>query len=175
MLKKKVEEALNQQLNREFYSAYLYLSMSAYFDSIDLPGFAHYMKVQYQEESAHAIRIFNYLINVGGKIQLKTIEEPKNIWKDVIEVFEETHKHECYITDSINSVLAIAHKEHDYATINMLQWFIGEQVEEEATVLKILNQLRMVEGKGPGLFMLDREMAQRISNVNLENPEQQTN
>ena len=83
MLKKKVEDALNEQLNREFYSSYLYLSMSAYFDSIDLPGFAHYMKVQYQEESAHAIRIFNYLINVGGKIQLKTIEQPKNIWKDV--------------------------------------------------------------------------------------------
>ena len=174
MLKKRVEEVLNEQLNREFYSAYLYLSMSAYFDSIDLEGFAHYMKVQYQEEMAHAIRIFNYVSNVGGRVTLKAVEQPKGTWKDVIEVFEETHKHECFITNSINEVLTVAHEEHDYATINMLQWFIGEQVEEEATVLKILNQLRMIEGKGPGLFMLDREMGQRISNVNLENPEQTT-
>lgn len=171
MLKKRVEEILNEQLNREFYSAYLYLSMSAYFDSTDLPGFAHHMKVQYQEEMAHAIRIFNYLSNVGGRVELKAIAQPKNVWNGIIEVFEETHKHECFITDSINNVLAVAHEEHDYATINMLQWFIGEQVEEEATVLKILNQLRMIEGKGSGLFMLDREMGQRVSNVNLENPE----
>ena len=171
MLKKRVEEILNEQLNREFYSAYLYLSMSAYFDSVDLEGFAHYMKVQYQEEMAHAIRIFNYVSNVGGRVTLKAVEQPKGTWKDVIEVFEETHKHECFITNSINEVLTVAHEEHDYATINMLQWFIGEQVEEEATVLKILNQLRMIEGKGPGLFMLDREMGQRVSNVNLENPE----
>lgn len=175
MLKKRVETVLNEQLNREFYSAYLYLSMSAYFDSIDLPGFAHYMKVQYLEESAHAIRIFNYLINVGGRVELKTIEQPNHRWENIIDVFEDTYKHECYITESINSVLTVTHEEHDYATINMLQWFIGEQVEEEATVQKILNQLRMVEGKGPGLFMLDREMALRVTNVNLENPEQQTN
>lgn len=175
MLKKRMEETLNEQLNREFYSAYLYLSMSAYFDSIDLPGFAHYMKVQYQEEMAHAIRIFNYLSNVGGRVELKAITQPKNNWENVIEVFEETHKHEIYITDSINNVLSVAHEEHDYATINMLQWFISEQVEEEATILKILNQLRMVEGKGSGLFMLDREMGQRVTNVNLENPEQTTN
>ena len=162
MLKKKVEEALNEQLNREFYSAYLYLSMSAYFDSIDLPGFAHYMKVQYQEESAHAIRIFNYLINVGAKIQLKTIEQPKNIWKDVIEVFEETHKHECYITDSINSVLATAHKEHDYATINMLQWFIGEQVEEEASASQLITKIKLVKDNPSALYLFDQELGQRV-------------
>lgn len=173
MLKKRVEDVLNEQLNREFYSAYLYLSMSAYFDSIDLPGFGHYMKIQYLEETAHAGRIFNYLVSISGKIELKTIEQPKGKWDSIIQVFEETHKHECYITDSINSVLAVAHEEHDYATINMLQWFIGEQVEEEANVLKILNQLRMIDGKGAGLFMLDREMGLRVLTINLQNPEQQ--
>jgi ferritin len=173
MLNKKVEAALNEQLNKEFYSAYLYLSMSAYFDSIDLPGFAHYMNVQYQEEQSHAMRIFNYISSVGGKVELKAINQVKNSWEDIITVFEETYEHECYITKSINDVLAIAHDERDYATINMLQWFIGEQVEEEASVLKILNQLKMVGGKGTGVFMLDREMSSRAANINLTNPEQE--
>lgn len=173
MLNKKVEEALNKQLNKEFYSAYLYLGMSAYFDSIDLSGFSHFMHVQYLEEQSHAMRIFNYLLNVGGKVDLQGIDKVEGDWKDIIEVFEKTYEHECYITKSINEVLTVAHEEKDYATINMLQWFIGEQVEEEANVLKVLNQLKMIEGKGAGLFMLDREMAQRASNINLENPEQQ--
>ncbi len=171
MLNKKVEAALNEQLNREFYSAYLYLAMSAYFDSADLPGFAHFMNVQYQEEQSHAMRIFNYILSVGGRVELKTIQGAKTEWKDIIEVFEKTYEHECYITKSINELLYVAHEERDYATINMLQWFISEQVEEEASVLKILNQLKMIEGKGSGVFMLDKEMAQRASNINLETPQ----
>ena len=162
MLKKRVEEILNEQLNREFYSAYLYLSMSAYFDSTDLPGFAHHMKVQYQEEMAHAIRIFNYLSNVGGRVELKAIAQPKNVWNGIIEVFEETHKHECFITDSINNVLAVAHEEHDYATINMLQWFIGEQVEEEANASQLVTKIKMVYDNPSAMYLFDQELKQRV-------------
>jgi ferritin len=171
MLKVKVQEALNTQLNKEFYSAYLYLGMSAYFDSIDLPGFANYMKIQWQEEMSHAMRIFNYITEVGGKVTLKQIDQPTTEWQDVIDVFESVYKHECYITESINEVLGVAHEEKDYATINMLQWFIGEQVEEEASMLKVLNQLKMIKGEGSGLFMLDRELGARVTTVDLNNPQ----
>jgi ferritin len=171
MLGQKVQDALNAQLNKEFYSAYLYLGMSAYFDSKDLPGFANFMKVQWQEEMSHAMRIFNYITEVGGKVELNQINKPTESWEDVTAVFEAVYEHECYITQSINDVLSISHEEKDYATINMLQWFIGEQVEEEASMLKILNQLKMIGGQGAGIFMLDRELGARVTTVDLNNPQ----
>lgn len=161
-MNKRVEKELNDQINREFHSAYLYLSMCAYFEGKNLNGFANFMKVQYQEEVSHAMKFFEYIIDIGGKVELQPIGQVKTKWEDVIEAFEDTYEHEKKITNSINKLLSIAYEEQDYATANMLQWYISEQVEEEANVSGILEQLRMVEGKGAGLFILDREMSARV-------------
>jgi len=144
------------------YSANLYLSMNAYFTSKNLPGFANYMRVQYQEEMSHALKLFDYLLERGERAILTKIEAVKIEWEGPIDVLEDTYKHEQFITQSINDVLGVAHEVKDYATINMLQWYINEQVEEEAHVSAVLEQLKMVEGKGTGLFMLDREMQTRV-------------
>lgn len=161
MLNKRIEEELNKQINAEFLSAYLYLSMSAYFEDKNLPGFANWMKVQYQEESTHAMKIFDYVNERGGKVLLKPIEGVKTEWQDTVEVFEETLKHEQYVTGLINNLVNIAIEEKDHATNNMLQWFVSEQVEEEAAADEILQQLKMLQGKKEGVFMLDRELKQR--------------
>ncbi|MCK5779987.1 MAG: ferritin [Psychrilyobacter sp.] len=158
----KMLDILNEQINREMYSANLYLSMSAYFTDKNLPGFANYMRVQYQEEMSHALKLFDYLLERGERAILREIKEVKLEWTNSIDVFEDTYEHEQFITESINNVLGVAHEVKDYATINMLQWYINEQVEEEAHVSAVLEQLKMVEGKGTGLFMLDREMQGRV-------------
>lgn len=161
-MNKRVEDALNEQVNREFYSAYLYLSMNAYFSEKNLTGFANFMRVQYQEEISHGMKIFDYIMERGGRSKLKPIDEVKLEWKDVIEVFEETCAHEKFITDSINNIVDISYEERDHATTNMLQWFVKEQVEEEATAQGLLEQLKMIDGKGAGLFMIDRELMTRV-------------
>ena len=161
MLNKRIEEELNKQINAEIWSAYLYLSMSAYFEDKNLPGFANWMKVQYQEESTHAIKIFDYVNERGGKVLLQPIEGVKTEWQDTVEVFEETLKHEQYVTGLINNLVNIAIEEKDHATNNMLQWFVSEQVEEEAAADEILQQLKMLQGKKEVVFMLDRELKQR--------------
>lgn len=161
MLSKRLEEELNKQVNAELYSAYLYLSMSAYFADQNLNGFANWMYVQFQEEQAHAMKFFNYIIDRGGKVQLMQIDEPKTEWKNIVEVFEETFAHEQKVTSLINNLVDIASEEKDHATFNMLQWFVEEQVEEEASASEILEQVKILEGRGAGLFMLDREMKQR--------------
>ncbi len=160
-MNKRVEKVLNEQINREYHSAYLYLSMCAYFDSKNLEGFSNFMRVQYQEEVSHAMKFFNHIIERGGRVTLQPISGVKTEWTDVIEVFEDTLAHEKFITKCINELLEVAYEEKDYATINMLQWYVAEQVEEEASVSGILEQLKMIEGKGAGLFMLDREMKAR--------------
>ena len=161
-MNEKMINSLNEQINKEMYSAYLYLSMNAYFSSKNLPGFANYMRVQYQEEMSHALKLFDYLLERGERAILTEIKSVKVEWKNPIDVFEDTYEHEKFITESINEVLGVAHDVKDYATINMLQWYINEQVEEEANVSSVLEQLKMVEGIGTGLFMLDREMQTRI-------------
>lgn len=161
-MNKKMLKILNEQINKEMHSAHLYLSMNAYLNSKNLPGFSNYMRVQYQEEMSHALKLFDYLLERGEKVKLEKVEAVKIEWKDPIDVFEDTYKHEKFITKSINEILEIAHEVRDYATINMLQWYINEQVEEEAHVSSVLEQLKMVEGKGTGLFMLDREMQNRV-------------
>lgn len=160
-MNKRVEEVLNEQINREYHSAYLYLSMCAYFEEINLDGFSNFMRVQYQEEVSHAMKFFDHVIERGGRVILQPVEAVKTNWEDIIEVFEDTLKHEKYITQCINDLLEVSYEEKDYATINMLQWYVAEQVEEEANVSSILQQLKMIEGKGAGLFMLDREMKAR--------------
>jgi ferritin len=162
MLNKKVEQELNKQVNAELFSAYFYLSMSAYLESINLAGFAHWMRVQAQEEEFHAMKIFDYINERSGRAVLTTIEKPKTEWKNVIEVAEEIYAHEQKVTGLINNLLDVAIEEKDYATNNFLQWFIAEQVEEEANSENILNQLKMVEGKGHGLFMLNKELSTRV-------------
>lgn len=162
MLNKKVEKALNDQINAETWSAYLYLSMSAYFQSIGLPGFANWMKVQYEEELAHAMIQFNYVNERGGKVTLKALEKPITEFKNAIDVYEISLQHEIKVTGLINNLMNIAIAEKDHATANMLQWFVAEQVEEEANFSEILSQLKLIKNDGQGLLLLDRELKTRV-------------
>ncbi len=162
MLSKKMEKALNEQINAELFSSYLYLSMAAYFERLNLSGFANWMRVQEKEEKAHGMIFFNYISERGGTVELQAIEKPAFDWKSPIKVFEEVLKHEQKITALINNLVNIAIQEKDHATNNKLQWFIAEQVEEEANVSSLLEQLKLVEGKGQGLLLLDRELKTRV-------------
>ncbi len=162
MLNKKLEEELNKQVNWELYSSYLYLSMSAYLASVNLNGFSNWMKIQFEEEQAHAMKLFQYILDRGGKVNLLAIDNPPSEWKDIIDVFEVTYAHEQEVTRLINELVNVAMIEKDHATVALLQWFVSEQVEEEATVSDILDQLKLIDGKGAGLFMLDRELKQRV-------------
>ena len=162
MLSKKLEQQLNDQIQFEFYSAYIYLSMSAWFDSKNLKGFANWMRVQFQEEQAHALHMLDYLNERGGLVKLQAIKAPAFSWKNIIEVFKETLEHEHQVTKRINEIVSIAAAEKDHATFNFLQWYVGEQVEEEANVSQILEQLKLIDGKGSGLFMMDKELQTRV-------------
>ncbi|MEI6679751.1 MAG: ferritin [Mariniphaga sp.] len=162
MIKKAVEEALNEQINAEFQSAYLYLSMSAYFQATGLAGYANWMRVQYQEELAHATRFFDYVNERGGRVQLSPIQDVQVDFSGVINVFEETLVHEQMVTSLINRLMDISIQESDHATKSFLQWFVDEQVEEEANVEQILNNLKLIKGEGQGLLMMDREMKTRV-------------
>jgi ferritin len=139
-----MEKALDEQINAELYSAYFYLSMVSYFESISLSGFASWMKVQVQEELSHADKFMNYIHERGGKITFKEIESPKSNWKSPLEVFKATLKHEQYVTSLINNLVGIAISEKDYATQNFLQWYVSEQVEEESSVSQVVEQLKLV-------------------------------
>lgn len=162
MLKEKVSQALNDQINAEFHSAYLYLSMAAWFEDKGLSGFANWMKVQYQEETSHAVKFFNFVTERGGRVILAPIAAVDTEFNDILDVFEKTLAHEEMVTGRINKLMDIAIAESDHATRSFLNWFIDEQVEEEANVNEILSTLRMINGQGNGLFMLDREMKQRV-------------
>jgi len=162
MINPKMEAALNQQINEEFYSSFLYLSMSAYFESVNMTGFANWMKVQTQEEYFHATKFYNYLIQKGGRVQLNAIQKPKTEWKSLVEVFEETYAHEQKISSLINGLVDLALEVRDHATNSFLQWFVTEQVEEEANVTKILEDLKVIGDNKSVLFMIDREVGQRV-------------
>jgi ferritin len=161
MLKEKMLNALNEQINAEQYSALLYLSMSAYFSDKGLPGFANWMYIQYQEELTHANKLFNYVVERSGKAQVKAIEQMPTEWDGIIDVFEKTLEHEQKVTNLINNLVDVAIEVKDHATQSFLQWFVDEQVEEEANVEEILDTLKLINGQGNGIFMLDREMRQR--------------
>jgi ferritin len=162
MIKKNIEVALNQQINAEFHSAYLYLSMSSYLQSIGMAGCANWMKVQYQEELAHATHFFEYVLERGGRVKLSPIGEVEVDFKNVLHVFEETLTHEITVSGLINNLMDIAIKESDHATKSFLQWFVDEQVEEEANVEQMLHNLKLINGEGQGLLMMDREMQARV-------------
>lgn len=161
-INKNVEKILNKQINAEFWSAYLYLSMSNYFNANGMPGFANWMKVQFEEETFHAMKMLDYINERGGRVILDPITEVPSEWSGVVNIFEETLKHEEEVTSLINGCMNVAIEEKDHASVNFLQWFVDEQVEEEAGVSEILDQLNMFEGKGHGLYMMDKEFKARV-------------
>ena len=169
MLSKKVQEALNAQLNAEYASSYLYLSMAAYAEVENLKGTAHWFRLQSQEELGHAIKIFDFIVDRGGRVLLTAIDGPGTDWKSPLAVFEATLEHERHVTDRINKLVDLAIAENDHATHSFLQWFVNEQVEEEASVDEIIAQLKLVESAPGGLFLLDRELGQRSSSGEVAN------
>lgn len=162
MINKKVEKAVNKQINAELWSAYLYLSMSSYFASTGLSGFANWMRIQWKEETAHALIFFDYLNERGGEVELKSIDDVPKKWDSPLAAFEEVLKHEQKVTSLINNLMDIAIDERDHATKSKLQWFVDEQVEEEANAQAIIDNLKLIGGKGDGLLLLDRELKQRV-------------
>ena len=161
MLTEKMQTALNGQLNAELYSSYLYLSMNAYFKSVNLDGFANWMYYQAQEELEHSLKFYDFVIQRGGKVQLTQIEAPPTEWDSPMAVFEATLAHEQKVTGLINDLVEIALEERDHATNIFLQWFVSEQVEEEESVGGVLEQLKLMGDAKGGLFMIDRELAKR--------------
>lgn len=162
MIKQKIQDELNQQINAELYSAYLYAAMGAYFQSINLKGFGNWMDVQYKEETAHAVRMYNYLNDRGGRVVLTAIDGPPTEWRSPVAVFDAVYKHEQKVTGLINDLVNLAMEEKDHATYNFLQWFVAEQVEEEASADEILQQLKLTADDTSALLMLDRELGQRV-------------
>jgi len=161
MISEKMQKAINEQINAELYSEYLYLSMAAYFESENYKGFAHWMKKQAEEEREHAFKLYDFMNDRGGRVILAAIDAPPASFKSVQEVFEKSLAHEREVTSKIHKINALAIEEKDYATTAHLQWFITEQVEEEATAEEILDQIRMVEGKPGTLFYIDRHLGKR--------------
>jgi ferritin len=162
MIDPKMEKAINDQTVAEFYSAYLYLSMSSYFESVGLKGLASWMRVQFQEEQLHAFKMFDYVVSRGGRVKLAAIEAPPAAWDSALAVFEHTLKHEQKVTGLIHKLVDLAHQLSDHATDNFLRWFVTEQVEEEGTADEIRHKLELIGDNGQGLLMLDKEMGMRV-------------
>jgi ferritin len=162
MLSPKLEEALNNQMNNEFYSEFEYLSMAAYFHDMDLDGIANYFHVQAQEEHFHAMKIYNFINSKGGKIVLKAIKAPTTNFESPVGVFKTALDHEMFVTKSINKLMDVAIKENDHAVNSFLRWYVDEQVEEESLATKSLNRIKITGGKGEGLLIIDQEFAQRV-------------
>lgn len=162
MISQKLQDAMNSQIQAELYSAYLYLSMSAYCESKNLGGFAHWMKMQYQEETSHAMKFMDYLQERGGTVALKAIEAPPTEFGTPLELFEQTLAHEIHVTNLINKLYEAALEEKDYAAQIFLQWFINEQVEEEASATAVLERLKIIGDKSTGAILyLDKELRKR--------------
>jgi ferritin len=156
-----MHKAINEQINKELYSAYLYLSMAAFFEDSNLPGFGKWLRMQAAEEQEHAMKFFDHLVERGAKVELKAIDTPTATWKSYLEVFKQVQEHEAFVTASINALYEIAQQEKDYPAQVLLHWFIKEQVEEESNAANIVNQLELVDGKGQAILMLDHAMGQR--------------
>ena len=163
MLNKKVQKALNDQINAELYSAYLYLAMSNWFVLENLPGMANWLKVQAEEELSHAMRIYNFVQDRNSQVVLEKIEGPPLKWSSPVAAFEAAYQHEQKITGMINDIVDAALAERDHATVSFLNWFVDEQVEEEASALEVVDKLKMVEGHAGSMFMVDKELGQRVS------------
>jgi ferritin len=161
MLSKVVQDTINDQIKNELYSAYLYLSMSAYFEGANLPGCAHWMRVQSQEEVSHAMKFFEFVFDRGGRVMLQAIDQPSVDFKSPLDIFQQSLQHEQKVTAMINHIYELAVKENDYATQTFVQWFITEQVEEEKNATQIVDQLKAVGDQPAALFMLDGHLGKR--------------
>lgn len=162
MINKRIEDAINAQINEELFSAYLYLSMSAYFAGKSLNGFANWMRVQASEEQFHAMKFYDYLLERGGTVELLAIDKPEKEWDSIVDIFVATYDHEQHITSKINELVSISVEEKDFASQNFLQWYVNEQVEEEATASEILEQIKFLGDNKHGILMLDREFSTRV-------------
>ncbi len=161
MLNQKIQDAFNKHINVELYSSYLYLSMSSHFESKNLKGMASWMRLQAREEMAHAVKFIDFIHEKGGKVLLAALDAPENEWSSPTAVFEHVYKHECHISQLINDLANVAISEKDHAANSFLQWFITEQVEEEASALENLEKLKLVGDNGVALFMIDKELSER--------------
>lgn len=161
MLSEKIQDAFNDQLNAETFSAYLYWSMSAYFEDLNLVGFASWMRAQAQEEMVHAMKFYTFINERGGRVLLAALEAPQTKWESPLAAFEAAYEHECYISGRINDLVDLAATEKDHAANAFLQWFVNEQVEEESSVDAVVQQLKLMAEAPGGLFMLDRELGTR--------------
>lgn len=166
MINKKINDAFNQQINEEIFSSYLYLSMATYFDSQGMAGFSHWFRLQAQEEMFHAMKFYHHIVERGGRVLLHAIKEPENKWGSTLKAFEAALKHEQHISACINSLMDLTMAEKDYASRSLLQWFVDEQVEEEASVGEIIDKLNLAGEKGQMLYMIDRELSGRQSGAN---------
>jgi len=161
MFSEKMQQAMNDQIKHELDSAYIYLSMAAYFESTNLPGFAHWMRIQTGEEQEHAMKFFDFIYDRGGRVALQAISQPPADFASPLDAFEKALAHEQKVTGLINDLYALAVQEKDYASQIFLQWFVDEQVEEEKSAGDIVDMLKMIGDKGQALFMADRQLAQR--------------
>ena len=162
MISKKIEAVFNKQINAETYSAYLYWSMSAMLEKMNLPGFANWMRIQAQEEMTHSLKFYNHVIERNGTVILTEIAAPPTQWDSAKSVFQDALSHEQKVTGLINGLMDLAIAEKDHATNMFLQWFVTEQVEEEATAMEVLGKLEIISKTAGGLYMLDKEMAGRV-------------
>jgi len=160
-LEDKMLNALNEQINKEIFSAYLYYSMAAYFDSLNLEGFANWMKVQAKEELTHAQKLYDYIYDKGGVVELDSIDKPKKEWESPLEAFKDAYEHELSVTQSIDKLVDLAKELNDHATQNFLQWFVNEQIEEEANTKKIVDTLQMIGESKTALFMFNGQLGSR--------------
>ena len=165
MINEKLERAFNEQINAELYSEYLYLSMKAYFEQLNLKGCVNWMNVQVQEEHAHAMGMFDYIHERGGKVELLAIEKPQTTWNSPLDVFEHVLRHEELVTSKINALMDVAEEVRDRAALSFLDWYLKEQVEEESNVGGVLATLKLIKDDAKALLMLDRELASRVFNA----------
>lgn len=161
MITNTMQSAINEQINKELYSSYLYLSMAAYFSEKNLPGFAHWMRIQEGEEREHGMKLYDYLLDRGGRVDLKAIQSPPVEWKTSLEVFKQVQAHEREVTASINNLYELALKEKDYPSQILLQWYITEQVEEEKNAAEVVQQLELIDAHGTAVLMLDHQLGKR--------------
>ena len=161
MISKTMQDAVNEQINKELYSSYLYLSMAAYFEAKNLPGFAKWLHVQTDEERGHGMKFYEHLVDRGGRVMLKAIAAPATEWKSSLEAFKEVQTHEAEVTASINALYELALKEKDYPLQVLLGWYINEQVEEEKNAAEIVQQLELIDAHGTAVLMLDHQLGKR--------------
>ncbi|MFR1707314.1 MAG: ferritin [Clostridium sp.] len=162
MLSENLLKGLNDQVNFEFYSSYIYLAMAAYAESIDLSGFANFFRVQAQEELFHAMKLYDYIFQKNGIVQLDQIEKPENSYNSIVDVFQKGYSHEQLVTSRIYHLADIASDEREHSTMSLLRWFIDEQVEEENTFNTLLKKVKRIENNPAALYMLDEELATRV-------------